>query len=77
MTECQIATALGGLCDTEVQLRTIMLQVKGLIETSPLPSTDQNVILDSLQLLFDDFNEVIKPIRISYADRLHDLLHNV
>ncbi len=75
MTECHIATALGGLCDTESELRVIMLRVKGLIEASPLGSTQQTAILDELQLLFDEFNEVIKSVRISYADRLHDLLH--
>ena len=75
MTEGHIATALGGLCDTESDLRVIMLRVKGLIETSPLSSTEQTAILDDLQILFIDFNDTIRPVRISYADRLHDLLH--
>jgi len=76
MTECFAVTALGGLCDTEALLKTVLVQVKGLIETSPIGSTDQNQILTELADLFDEFNEVILPVRISYADSLHYLLHS-
>jgi len=76
MTEQEATRRLAKIHDYLSELRTILENLADLTQESPLNSGQEDNVIIVLHDLFFQIESSLKPVRVSFIDWIHGLLHN-
>lgn len=76
MTESQASKYLDQIYELLSDLKGLLLQARTLTQASPLGSSEEDMIIAALTDTFDVFDAILLPVKQSYIDWIHTLLHS-